>query len=95
MRLTFNNPSLDRPTDSQWLVIASIDSTWFDGCKSEVSLAEYACAALVKESFVAGLQVFRIMARARDLPLLQNAQSGYGAHSAFFSFGTGSKTVGT
>jgi len=40
---------------------------------SEVSVEEYLFAAPVKENFVTGLQLFRILARARDLPLLQNA----------------------
>jgi hypothetical protein len=51
---------------------------------SEVSLAEYLFSVSVKESFVTGLQVVRIPARARDVPLLQNAQNGHGAHTAFF-----------
>jgi hypothetical protein len=66
-----------------------------DGSRSEISLADYLFTVHVKENFVTRLGVVRILARANDISLLRNTQTGYEAHSAFFSFGTGGETVGT
>ena len=44
--------------------------------------------------FTAGRSAFRISTRARDLSLLQNVQTGFGAHAASCKMGTGVFTRG-